>query len=803
MVKVPLITLNNGLKCPQLGLGTWLSAPGEVKKAVKHAINVGYRHIDCAMLYGNEKEIGEAIREKIADSTVKREEMFIVTKLWNTFHETEKVVPTCKKSLENFGLDYLDLYLIHWPVAQKIKGELNIQLPFKDAVGIDYDYVDTWKGMEECVRLGLSKSIGLSNFNSKQVQRVLDNSTIKPVMNQIEVSPNINQKKLIKFCMDRDIHITAYSPFGSPARPWAKPGDPVLRLDDPKLVAIGKKHRKTASQVILRYLIELGTIPIPKSSNETRIEQNIDVFDFQLSKDDIAILDSFNCDGRAVAADELKGLPHYPFEGSKPGEVTQAVKDAIDIGYRHIDCAHAYVNEKEVGEAIKAKIAEGVVKREDLFVTSKLWNTFHRPDLVEPALRVTLANLGLEYLDLYLIHWPFALKEGGEMFPVDESGKTAYSDVDYVDTWKAMEGVCKKGLTKSIGISNFNKKQIERLLKHATIVPATNQIECHPYLTQLKLTEFCKSKGIVITAYSPLGSPDRPWAKPGDPQLLDDPKIKKIAEKYKKTPAQVVLKYQSKPGEVTQAVKDAIDIGYRHIDCAHVYGNEKEVGEAIKAKIAEGVVKREDLYITSKLWNTYHKPEMVEPALRVTLTNLGLEYLDLYLIHWPFALKVEGDILFPEDTEGKTAYSDVDYIDTWKAMEEIECHPYLTQLKLSDFCKSKGIVVTAYSPLGSPDRPWAKPDDPLLLEDQKIKQIAEKYNKTPAQVVLKYQVQRNHITIPKSVNKSRIQQNFDIWDFELTPEDIQLINTFDCNGRICGYLDAVTHKDHPFVNDEY
>ncbi|KAJ8961888.1 hypothetical protein NQ318_021506 [Aromia moschata] len=290
--------------------------------------------------------------------------------------------------------------------------------------------------------------------------------------------------------------------------------------------------------------------------------------------------------------------------------------------------------------------------------------------------------------------------------------------------------------------------------------------------------------------------------------------------------------WKSKPGEVTQAVKDAIDVGYRHIDCAHVYGNETEVGEAIRAKIEDGTVKREDLYITSKLWNTMHRPDLVEPAIRTTLKHLGLEYLDLYLIHWPFALKEDGE-LFPVDADGKTSYSDVDYLDTWKSMEElqrkglaksigvsnfnkkqlehllencqippvtnqIEVHPYLNQTKLIEFCKSKNIV-----PLGSPDRPWAKPDDPQLLEDPKIKAIAEKYQKTPAQVVLKYQVQRGCITIPKSVNKSRIQQNFDIWDFELNDEDIGLINSFDCNGRICPYPDALTHKDHPFANDEY
>ncbi|XP_012283356.1 aldose reductase [Orussus abietinus] len=285
-------------------------------------------------------------------------------------------------------------------------------------------------------------------------------------------------------------------------------------------------------------------------------------------------------------------------------------------------------------------------------------------------------------------------------------------------------------------------------------------------------------------------------------------------------------------GEVKQAVKDAIDIGYRHIDCSPVYGNEKEVGEAINEKIKEGVIKREDIFVTSKLWNTAHRPDLVEPALKKTLSDLGLEYLDLYLIHWPFAFK-EGEEIFPSDADGKTQSSDVDYVDTWKAMEnvfekglaknigisnfnsqqidrllsnckvkpstnQVECHPYLPQVKLSEFCKSKGIVITAYSPLGSPDRPWAKPNDPLLLEDPKIKSLATKYKKTPAQVVLRYQVQRGHIVIPKSVSKKRLKENFEIFDFTLAPEDIQLIHTFDCNGRICPMSSSVHNKHYPF-----
>lgn len=295
--------------------------------------------------------------------------------------------------------------------------------------------------------------------------------------------------------------------------------------------------------------------------------------------------------------------------------------------------------------------------------------------------------------------------------------------------------------------------------------------------------------------------------------------------------------WKSKPGEVTQAVKDAIEIGYRHIDCAFVYGNEKEVGEAITAKIADGTVKRGDLYVTSKLWNTFHRPDLVRGALEKTLENLQLTYLDLYLIHWPQAYQEDGP-LFPTDEAGKIQFSDVDYVDTWKAMEslvadglvksigvsnfnskqiarlletakikpvtnQIECHPYLNQRRLKDFCEARGIVITAYSPLGSPDRPWAKPDDPQLMDDPKLKAIASRLGKTVAQVLIRYQLDRGNIVIPKSVTKSRIASNFDVFDFKLSKEDLDLIDSFDCNGRMVPMTASLGHKLHPFENDEF
>lgn len=205
----------------------------------------------------------------------------------------------------------------------------------------------------------------------------------------------------------------------------------------------------------------------------------------------------------------------------------KVIKDAIDVGYRHFDCAHFYGNEDEIGEAINAKLKEGVVKREELFITSKIWNTFQRKDLVRPALETTLKNLGLPYIDLYLIHWPTAYKEGDSLLPMGENGKLLFSDADYLDTYKELEKLVDAGLTKSIGISNFNAKQVDRIVANARIQPVTNQVECHPYLNQNKLAAHCHAKKIILTSYSPLGSPYRPWAKAGDPPaLFDDTKVR-------------------------------------------------------------------------------------------------------------------------------------------------------------------------------------------------------------------------------------------------------------------------------------
>ncbi|KAG5888069.1 hypothetical protein JTB14_010044 [Gonioctena quinquepunctata] len=314
MGKAPTVKLSSGHDIPIFGLGTWKSKPGEVTQAVKDAIDAGYRHIDCAHYYENEAEVGAAIREKIASGVVKREDLFITSKLWSTFLRPDLVEPTLKLSLKNLGLEYLDLYLIHWPCALKEGGALLPKRPDHDVLSVfsDVDYVDTWKAMEEVAKKGLTKSIGVSNFSKRQLERILEIAKIVPVTNQIECHPYLNQKKLIAFCKSKGITVTAYSPLGSPDRPWAKPDDPIL-TEDPKIKAIAAKYKKSSAQVILRYLINNGVIVIPKSVNKKRISENIDIFNFELSAEDIAVMDTFDCNGRVCWFVEAVGHPHYPF----------------------------------------------------------------------------------------------------------------------------------------------------------------------------------------------------------------------------------------------------------------------------------------------------------------------------------------------------------------------------------------------------------------------------------------------------------------------------------------------------------
>lgn len=312
MVEIPKVKLNDGNEIPIFGLGTWKSQPNAVKNAVVDAVKAGYRHIDCAFVYGNENEVGEALTELFKEGVVKREDLFITSKLWNAFHSTNLVEGAIKETLRLLKIDYLDLYLIHWPFGYA-EGEGNFPTDADNKVKLsEVDYLDTWKGMEGVKAAGLTKSIGVSNFNSQQIQRILDSCKVPPAMNQFECHPYLNQKKLIEFCRSKNICVTAYSPLGSPDRPWAKPDDPSL-MDDPKVKTIADKYGKTSAQVLIRFQIDRGVIVIPKSVTKDRIVSNMDVFDFKLTTEEVQQLETFDRGFRFCALEWVKHHKYYPF----------------------------------------------------------------------------------------------------------------------------------------------------------------------------------------------------------------------------------------------------------------------------------------------------------------------------------------------------------------------------------------------------------------------------------------------------------------------------------------------------------
>lgn len=289
---IPEITLNTGAKMPVLGLGTWKSAPGIVGEAVRAALEeCGYRHIDCAAIYGNEPEVGEAFTNVFSKKQIKREEVFVTSKLWNNMHRADEVEVACKKSLSDLKLDYLDLYLMHWGVATipdrpdqpaNQRGEpLN-----KDGVLelTSASIRETWEAMEKLVKQGLVKAIGVANFTGIMLTDLLTYAKIKPAMNQVELHPYNQQQRLVDFCKYNDIAVTGYSPLGSPGN--AKQDAPNL-LADELILKLSKQYKKTSAQILVRWAIQRGTVTIPKSTHAERLKENIDVFDFALVEADM------------------------------------------------------------------------------------------------------------------------------------------------------------------------------------------------------------------------------------------------------------------------------------------------------------------------------------------------------------------------------------------------------------------------------------------------------------------------------------------------------------------------------------
>ncbi|NNU98982.1 aldo/keto reductase [Geobacillus sp. DSP4a] len=257
-------TLHNGVKMPWVGLGVYKVKEGEeVKSAVRTALEIGYRHIDTAAFYENEEGVGQAIRE----SGIPREQVFVTTKVWNTDQGYETTLKAFDASLKKLGFDYVDLYLVHWPVKGK--------------------YKETYKALEKLYKDGYVRAIGVSNFQIHHLQDVLADCEIKPMVNQVEYHPRLTQKELLTFCRENGIQLEAWSP--------------LMRgeiLTEPTIVEIGKKYGKTPAQVVLRWDLQHGVVTIPKSVTPARIKENADIFDFSLTDEEMKQIDALNLNKR-------------------------------------------------------------------------------------------------------------------------------------------------------------------------------------------------------------------------------------------------------------------------------------------------------------------------------------------------------------------------------------------------------------------------------------------------------------------------------------------------------------------------
>ncbi|HEX4250856.1 MAG TPA: aldo/keto reductase [Pseudonocardia sp.] len=261
MTQVPNIRLNNGVEIPQFGSGVFQVPPAETKQAVLRAFDAGYRHIDTAQMYRNEEGVGQAI----AESSLSRDEIFVTTKLNNGGHGYESAISALDESLGKLQLDHVDLYLIHWP------------LPHLDR------YVDSWKGFEKLLADGRARSIGVSNFEVSHLQRLAKETGTVPAVNQIELHPNFTQTELREYHAEHGIATEAWAPIAQGRV-----------LDDPTLAAIAERHGRSVAQVVLRWHVQIGNIVFPKSVNPDRMRENINVFDFELSADEVAAIEALD-----------------------------------------------------------------------------------------------------------------------------------------------------------------------------------------------------------------------------------------------------------------------------------------------------------------------------------------------------------------------------------------------------------------------------------------------------------------------------------------------------------------------------
>lgn len=298
------IELRTGDRLPTVGLGMWKVDPAAAPGLVGDAVDAGYRHFDCACDYGNEAEVGAGLKQVIADGRCQRDDLWVTSKLWNTYHAAEHVRPACERSLRDLGLDHLDLYLIHFPIPQKFVPfeeryppawffDPNAPSPKVELAPVPVS--ETWGAMEKLVDDGLVKNIGVCNFSTALLRDLSAYARIQPAVLQVELHPYLTQQKLLRYCREADIAVTGFSPLGAQSYfqlNMAEQGESVLQ--NPTIMDIAAKHSRTPAQIALRWGVQRGTSVVPKTANQERLRENLAVFDFELSADEVTAIDALD-----------------------------------------------------------------------------------------------------------------------------------------------------------------------------------------------------------------------------------------------------------------------------------------------------------------------------------------------------------------------------------------------------------------------------------------------------------------------------------------------------------------------------
>ncbi|DBA86335.1 hypothetical protein WJX79_004682 [Trebouxia sp. C0005] len=544
-VQLPYAKLQNGNYIPLIGLGTYKSQ--DIGGAVEASLRAGYRHIDCASHYGNEPLIGEAFTKILEEGVIKREQLFITSKLWNDDHEAHKVKPALEKTLKDLGLKYIDLFLVHWPFTDKNTKEL--EPPYKE----------TWQAMEELVELGLAKNVGVSNMSIKKLKVVLSYAKVKPAVNQVEVHPYFRNQELIEYCASEGVHVTAYSSLGTPssAGHLVKKSAP-NPSHDPIIREIGKKRGRIAQEVIIRWGVQHGTSVLVKSGTPKHIKSNIDnTTNWALSdeeynaitgiKHQLRLLDGcpwlhevgpyrtfaelWDDDGETerernnlisevynfvdiptITVGDEDEMPLISF-GTGPAvenETRWEIKQAIQAGHRHFDVSTTGMLE-EVKEGLALAFLEKMVSRDELWITATVRNYWD----IAGSVRQILKDLALDSLNLLLL-------------PADGSMETIRT------RWEQVEQLYHDNLVQAIGLRDCTVYQLQQLMASSKIVPSVISVEVHPFYKNEELVSFCKKKDIFVISHSPSGMETGKSKSEERSKLLTDPVVTGIAYEINK-----------------------------------------------------------------------------------------------------------------------------------------------------------------------------------------------------------------------------------------------------------------------------